>query len=150
MSFVKIVVHCVWSTKNRIPFLKSSEFRKELWDHIRHNSKKKNIYIDTINGYDEHCHCLISLKSDQCIKDVLQLIKGESSRWINLRGDFTNSFAAKFEWQDEYLAISVSESNLLMVREYIKNQEKHHQKKSFEEEYNAFVEKLGFNQIREG
>jgi REP element-mobilizing transposase RayT len=78
----------------------------------------------------------------------MQLIKGESSRWVNLRGGFTNSFASKFEWQDEYLAISVSESNLAMVREYIKKQEKHHQKKSFEEEYKVFVEKLGFNQIR--
>ena len=75
MSFIKIIIHGVWSTKNRIPFLKSSGFRNELWDHIRHNSKKKNIYIDTINGYDEHCHCLISLKNDQCIKDVLQKSK---------------------------------------------------------------------------
>jgi len=73
----------------------------------------------------------------------MQLIKGESSRWVNLRGGFTNSFASKFEWQDEYLAISVSESNLAMVREYIKKQEKHHQKKSFEEEYKVFVENLG-------
>lgn len=61
---------------------------------------------------------------------------------------FSNSVASKFEWQDEYLAISVSESNLAVVREYIKNQERHHQKKSFEAEYLAFVEKLGFNQIR--
>jgi REP element-mobilizing transposase RayT len=76
------------------------------------------------------------------------LIKGESSRWINLKGGFNNSFVSKFEWQDEYLAISVSESNLSIVREYIKNQERHHQKKSFEEEYKAFIEKLGFNQIR--
>ena len=63
-------------------------------------------------------------------------------------GGFTNSFAPKFEWQDEYLAISVSESSLARVREYIKNQERHHQKKSFEEEYKAFIEEQGLNQIR--
>lgn len=68
------------------------------------------------------------------------LIKGESSFWINKHG-LTKE---KFEWQDEYFAVSVSESQLNRVREYIKNQENHHQKKSFQNEYDEFISKYGF------
>jgi len=67
----------------------------------------------------------------------MQLIKGESSHWINEQKT-TNS---KFEWQDEYFAVSVSESVMNKVREYIKNQESHHARKSWDDEYNELIEK---------
>lgn len=70
----------------------------------------------------------------------MQLIKGESSFWINKQG-LTHQ---KFEWQDEYFAVSVSESALDKVREYIKNQEEHHKQKSFQEEYDEFIAKYNF------
>ena len=76
MAFVKIYIHFVWSTKNRQPFLESSELRRKVWEHIKENAKMKDIFIDTINGYQEHCHCLISLGIDQTISKVLQLLKG--------------------------------------------------------------------------
>lgn len=84
-----------------------------------------------INGYSDHCHCLISLGSDQNIQKIVQLLKGESSYWIN-KHQLTKD---KFAWQDEYFAVSVSENKLDVVRNYIKNQEKHHQKNSFADEY---------------
>ena len=143
MPFIKVYIHFVWCTKNRVPSLATPEIRQMMWNHIRENAKEKGIHIDFINGYSEHCHCLISLGVDQTIQKVMQLIKGESSFWMNKQ----KLILDKFEWQDEYLAISVSESNLVIVREYIKNQERHHQKRSFEEEYKDFVEKLGFKQI---
>lgn len=144
MAFVKVYIHFVWSTKNRNPFLSSKELRTEVWNHIQKNAKQKNIFIDFINGHAEHCHCLISLGIDQTIQKTMQLIKGESAYWIN-KNNLTES---KFEWQDEYFAASVSESMVDRVREYIKNQENHHMKKSFHEEYDEFIEKYGFEKFK--
>lgn len=93
-----------------------------------------------VNGYSDHCHCLISLGSGQNMEKIVQLLKRESSFWIN-KNQLTRE---KFSWQDEYFAVSVSESKVEAVREYIKNQEKHHQRKSFREEYQEFLERNNF------
>lgn len=93
-----------------------------------------------VNGFSDHCHCLISLFSNQNIEKVVQLIKGESSFWIN-KNKLTQE---KFNWQDEYFAVSVSESMIENVRNYIKNQESHHIKKTFTNEYEEFMEKYNF------
>ena len=140
MSFIKVYIHFVWSTKNRCPFLATKEVRQKVWTHIKENAKEKGIYIDFINGYTDHCHCLISLGVDQTIQKVMQLIKGESSFWIN-KEKLTSE---KFQWQSEYFAVSVSESMVDKVRNYIKNQESHHSKKSFKEEYEEFILKYNF------
>lgn len=108
---------------------------------MRDNAKAKGIFIDFVNGYSDHCHCLVSLGVDQTIQKVMQLIKGESSYWINKNGLTKH----KFEWQDEYYAVSVSESILNKVREYIKNQEEHHRKKTFLDE---FITKYGFEKFK--
>ncbi len=144
MAHVKVYIHFVWSTKNREPILKTKELRKKVWQHIRQNAKEKGIFIDFINGHAEHCHCLISLGVDQTIEKIMQLVKGESAYWIN-KMQLTES---KFEWQDEYFAVSVSESILDKVRNYIKNQEEHHTKKTFQEEYDEFMEKYGFKKFK--
>jgi REP element-mobilizing transposase RayT len=117
MSFVKVYIHFVWSTKNRYPFLDTPELRKIVWHHIRENVKKKGIFIDFVNGYQDHCHCLVSLGTDQTIQKTIQLIKGESSFWIN-KNKLTKN---RFEWQQEYFAVSVPKSELDDVRKYIKN-----------------------------
>ena len=145
MPFIKVYIHFVWSTKNRVPFLSTKEMRQKVWNHIRENAKEKNIFIDFINGYDDHCHCLVSLGVDQTIEKVMQLIKGESSFWINKQ----NLTPEKFEWQDEYFAVSVSESMIDKVRNYIKNQEEHHKQKTFQEEYDEFISKYGFQKFND-
>jgi len=119
--------------------LLNKEIRARVFDHIKTNAKEKEIYLDTINGYTEHAHALISLGSDQTIAKIAQLIKGESSHWIN-QNTLTRT---KFEWQDEYFAVSVSESMLEKVREYINGQEEHHRTKNFDEEYQDFLKKYG-------
>jgi putative transposase len=134
MAYVKNWLHCVWSTKNRTPFL-IAEKRQEVINHIKINVKSKGIYIDSINGHIDHMHCLISLNPDQSLSKVIQLIKGESSYWIN-KNSIVNG---KFEWADEYFGISLSESDLPKVREYIRNQEEHHRLITWEEEYNGFI-----------
>ena len=106
MPFIKVYIHFVWSTKNRNPFLKTFEIREAMWQHIKQNAVKKDIFIDFIGGYTDHCHCLISLGSDQTISKTMQLIKGESANWFNKQ----QFIEEKFQWQDKYFAVSVSES----------------------------------------
>jgi len=136
MPYINIHVHAVWTTYQRKPFLKQ-EIRNAIFQHIKDNAILKEIRINIINGYLEHVHCLISMNAGQCIADIMQLIKGESSFWIN-KEKLTGS---RFSWQDEYWAVSVDESQIKRVREYILNQEVHHRKKSSNEEFNEFIEK---------
>ncbi len=134
------MVHVVWGTKNREPIL-TNEKRKHLFDHIQANSKIKGIYIDTLGGYTDHVHCLISLGSDQSIAKVVQLIKGESSFWANRE----KLFSPKLAWAEDYFSASVSESSVQRVRDYIHTQEEHHKKVTFIEEYGKFVKNYGFD-----
>lgn len=143
MPFVKVYIHFVWCTKNRYPYLDSKGLRLKVWNHIKENAAKKDIFIDYVNGYSEHCHCLVSLNTNQTIEKVMQLIKGESAFWINKN----NLTKEKFEWQDEYYAVSVSESIVERVRNYIKNQEEHHSKKSYNVEIDDFILKYGFRKF---
>ncbi|MCR5862123.1 transposase [Flavobacterium sp. J372] len=83
MPFINIYLHIVFSTKNRYPYLKTPEVRRQVWKHIFENARSKGIFIDQINGYSDHCHILLSLGSEQTLAKVVQLIKGESSHWIN-------------------------------------------------------------------
>lgn len=138
MPYTKLYIHLVWATKNRLPML-DKKIRSELFDHIKENAKSKNIFIDTIGGYNEHVHILISLDPTQSISNILNLIKGESSHWLN-KSQMTKG---RFEWQDEYFAVSVSPSVIGKVREYILNQELHHQKKTFSKEYEDFIKSCG-------
>jgi REP element-mobilizing transposase RayT len=135
----------VFSTKNREPFLNSSELRRNVFEHIKNNAEEKGIWLDCINGYQEHAHCLISLGKEQTISKVAQLIKGESSYWINQH----NLTSEKFVWQDDYWIVGVSESHLESVRKYILNQEIHHSNQSFESEINNFMEKYGWSFLKE-
>jgi putative transposase len=144
MSFVKIWVHLVFATKDREPYLKK-EFRDDVFRHIIENCKKNEIFLQAINGYTDHVHGLISLGKDQTIAKIAQLIKGESSFWINKNG----LTSEKFSWQDDYFAVSVSESQLPIVVNYIKNQEKHHSKKTFNEEVNEFMTNYGWTLIKD-
>jgi putative transposase len=143
MPYVKVYIHFVWSTKNREPYMATKEIRQKIWAHIRENARTKGIFIDFINGYAEHCHCLVSLGIDQTIEKTMQLIKGESSFWIN-KNQLINQ---KFEWQDEYFAVSVSQSMLDKVRNYIKNQEEHHSSQAFDEEFDEMISKYGFQKF---
>jgi REP element-mobilizing transposase RayT len=139
MAFVKIWVHAVWGTKNREPVL-ISELRKALFSHIRANAKAKNIYLDTMNGHTDHIHCLLSLNTDISISKTIQLLKGESAFWLNKQ----KLLKKRFEWADEYFAVSVSESMIDKVRAYILNQEEHHRKITFADEYASFMKKYKF------
>ena len=143
MPYVKNWLHCVWGTKDRVSIL-LPERRLEIMKHILSNAVAKGIYIDFINGYSDHLHCLLLLKYDQSLSKVMQLIKGESSWWIN-----KNKISKlRFEWADEYYGASVSQSHIDRVREYIKNQEEHHRHKTWEEECEEFIRDMDFSKYK--
>jgi putative transposase len=123
MSYVNVWIHAVWATKDREPLI-TNDLRFKLYDHILNNARDRNIWIDTINGGIDHIHCLISMNAEQSISWIMQMIKGESSYWIN-KNKLTN---LPFEWQDKYYASSISKSQLNAIRKYIKNQDNHHNK----------------------
>ncbi len=139
-SYAKIFVHLVWSTKNWKRFI-THELRRQLFQHIMEYCKLNDIRVDSLAIQPEHVHALVSLRSDQKVDDVAKLIKGESSHWVNAE----NLVHPKFSWQRGYGAFSVSPSQVGTVREYIKNQDEHHRKKSFGEELEAILSSLGFN-----
>ncbi len=143
MSYTKIWLHCVWSTKNRSNTI-SNSFRPALLSHIREQAQKKGILLDYINAHKDHVHALINLGKTQTIADVMQQIKGESSHWINKQ----KVMPFKFNWQDDYFAVSVSHSHVNKVRAYIKNQDEHHKKITWDEEVDLFLKQYGFDRIK--
>lgn len=140
MSWIRVWVHMVFSTKNRYPFLRPPEIRNEVFNHISENAKKKNVFLEAVGGYKEHVHCLISLNREMSISKTAQLIKGESSFWINKE----KLISEHFKWQDDYWAVGVSESHVIDVKNYIANQEEHHKFKTFTEEVDEFMKKYGW------
>ncbi len=140
MSYVRVWIHAVWGTKNREHLL-TREIRPRILSHIRENARQKQIYVDRLNGYTDHLHCLFGLNAEVTIAKTLQLIKGESAYWINKE----KVTPAKFEWANEYYAVSVGESALEDVRVYIENQEEHHKKTTFAEEVEEFLRKCNFS-----
>jgi len=146
MAHVKIWIHAVWGTKNHERVL-SKEFRLQLYQHIIENAREKKIYIDSINGNMDHVHCLLALNADMTIAKAMQLIKGEAAHWANKSSEGTNTtklIMGKLDWADEYYAVSVSESMLEKVREYIRNQEEHHKRTTFKNEYEEFIKRYQF------
>lgn len=137
LSYTMLWIHFIFSTKNREPYLKK-EIRELLYSHIREYAEQKGIHIDSIGGWIDHLHILVSLNKEQTISGVVHLIKGESSNWMNKK----NICACRFEWQREYMALSVSHSDVEKVRKYIINQEEHHRLKGFTEEINLFLKNV--------
>lgn len=131
-----IWLHAIWSTKERRRIL-SKSFRFKLFNHMKGYSSEKGIQLDIINGVEDHVHCLFCLKSSQNPAEIIKLLKGESSFWINKNVVLDD----KFEWQVGYGVFSVSEKDIMGVRKYIYNQEEHHKELSYEEELKRIAKK---------
>lgn len=131
MSYTNVYIHYVWATYKRKPLLQEP-YRHQLFDHMYQNALRKDIYLDRMNGFTDHIHCLIWLKPAQTMDGIAQLLKGESAYWFNNHAGFREQ---KLQWQEGYFAASVSLSMLEKVRAYIDNQELNHQRRTFAEEY---------------
>ncbi|HEY3372404.1 MAG TPA: IS200/IS605 family transposase [Prolixibacteraceae bacterium] len=143
MSYIKIWLHCVWSTKNRESTIPMS-FRPALLKHIRENALEKEITLDYINAHYDHVHALINMGKQQNLSAVMHTLKGESSFWINKQ----KIIPGHFSWQDDYFSVSIGHSQVDKVRKYINNQDEHHKKVSWEEEVEIFMKKYGFEKIK--
>jgi len=137
-SFHQIWLHFIWATKNRSNFI-NSNLKKELVSHIRAYGKQNDIFVEMVNGSSDHVHLLVKMKPTQSPSQIANLLKGESSNWINQN----NFLKIKFSWQNGYGVFSVSDSQLNKIRSYILNQENHHQKMTYLEEVDKFVKAYG-------
>lgn len=133
-SFNKLWIHAVWSTKDRMPLI-SSEIENKIYDQIKLKFMECDCTILGVNGMPDHIHCLFLLNPKRPLTEIIKYVKGSTSHFINKE----NIIHDKFSWQTGYAAFSVSESVMKKVLEYIQNQKIHHQKKSFQLEFNEFL-----------
>ena len=136
MSYVSSYFHCVFSTKERRPHIRR-EIRDRLWPYLGGIAKQNNMMPVEIGGVEDHVHLLLSLPATMPVAKAMQLVKGGSSKWIHETFPDQRAFA----WQEKYGAFSVSASQVNTVRRYIENQETHHRKLSFQDEFVALLEK---------
>ena len=135
-TFHNLLFHVVFSTKERVKLL-SKELRVRLYPYISSIANNNGFKVSVIGGTDDHIHILLSLKPDLSVSKAVQLLKGNSSKWMRENFKDLNIFS----WQNGYGVFTVSKSQASIVENYINNQEDHHKKISFEEEYIELLKK---------
>lgn len=135
-SLVKNYLHIVFSTKNRQPLI-ASPVEAELHSYLGGISNNLDCPVLKVGGYTDHIHILCLLSKKLALIKLMEELKSHSSKWIKTKGvGYEN-----FYWQDGYGAFSVNPSEVDTVCAYIDNKHEHHRKKSFQEEYRAFLKK---------
>ena len=138
-SLAKVLIHMVWSTKHRKPFLKDKEVRRELYAYIATVLQTMDSPALIINGVDDHVHVLCLMSRKFTLAQLFEAVKADSSKWIKTKG----AEYREFYWQAGYGAFSVSESNCPEVKLYIEDQERHHQTMSYQDEFRWLCKKHG-------
>jgi putative transposase len=131
-----LLVHFIFSTKQRCALIKP-DFEKDLHAYFGGIIRQIGGIALCVNGTRDHVHLLVRVPANHSVADVARLIKTNSSRWIHGRWCQHRQFA----WQTGYGAFTVSESGLGAVRDYISRQQEHHKRRSFQEEFLAFIKK---------
>lgn len=134
-SLSKVLVHLVFSTKNRYPFLVDKDIRNEMHAYLGGTCNNLDCRVLTVGGGAEHVHVLCKLSRRLSIADVVGEIKRESSKWVKTKG----KMMAKLAWQNGYAAFSVGQSEVERITAYITRQEDHHKKRTFADEYRSFL-----------
>lgn len=132
-----MVIHLVFSTKDRRPFLRSPEVRNQLHAYMAGCLQECQCDPIVINGTEDHVHVLCNLSRTLSLAKLVEELKTSSSKWIKEQG------SRDFYWQGGYGVFSVSQSNVEAVREYVASQEEHHRKTSFQDEFRAMCRKHG-------
>ncbi|HKC87918.1 MAG TPA: IS200/IS605 family transposase [Blastocatellia bacterium] len=137
-TFASLFNHIVFSTKNRVGFIRP-EIEERVWAYIGGIARKHKMTAIQIGGAEDHIHALLMSPPALAPFEIAKYLKGDSSKWIHeefpdLRG---------FGWQDGYGAFSVSKSNVPSVVKYIQDQREHHKTRTFQEEYLEFLGKHG-------
>jgi len=136
-TYTQIHIQFVFAVKYRKGLI-GKEWKDEFYKYITGIIKNNKHKLLIINGMPDHIHILIGMRPTQSVSDLMQDIKGDSSKWINGK----KFMKEKFEWQEGYGAFSYGKSQIKNVITYIENQEKHHRKKTFKEEYIEFLQKF--------
>ena len=136
MSYVSSYHHCVFSTKERRPII-TPALQERLWPFMGGIARQHKVAAIEIGGVQDHVHMLIALPATLAVAKAMQLIKGGSSKWVHDTFPEHRSFG----WQTKYGAFSVSVSRLDKTIAYIKNQEVHHRRMTFQEEFLTFLKK---------
>ena len=134
-SLSHLLIHSIFSTKDRRPFLRSEEMRKEIYAYMAGISKNLECHPIKIGGVEDHVHMLCSLSKNIAFSELIGRIKGASSKRLKEKG------VHGFAWQNGYGAFSVSESNAEALIAYITNQAEHHRKFSFQEEVRELLKR---------
>jgi putative transposase len=139
-SFTSILIHSVWSPKNREATL-NAELRDRLWPYLGGIARENKMKALAIGGTADHVHMLISLPATLSVAKALQLLKGNSSKWVHETFSKLNAF----EWQEGYGAFSIGVSGIDDTVAYIRNQTEHHRTRSFREEFIMMLRRHGFD-----
>lgn len=135
-SLACVLVHMIFSTKNRIPVL-TPEIQTELHPYLSVVLREYDCPSLQVGGVEDHVHLLFGLSRTKTVAQVAETVKTSSSKWIKTKGWALE----EFHWQAGYGAFSVSQSNATAVMRYIQNQAEHHRKVTFQEEYRKFLQR---------
>ena len=135
-SFTSSLHHCVFATKGREPWL-TPDIRERLWPYLGGIARENDMKTLAIGGVADHVHILLSLSATMSVSKAMQLLKGNSSKWIHEMFPRLRSFA----WQEGYGAFSIGVSGIEETRLYISNQEEHHRTRTYREEVITFLER---------
>jgi REP-associated tyrosine transposase len=138
-SFARLWTHLIFSTKDRFPFLSDKVLRAEMHTYLAEMLRNQDCETLVVGGIADHVHSLFALSRTHAIANVVKEVKRTSSGWIKE----ASRKLSKFHWQGGYAAFSVNQSNLTEVIRYIENQEEHHKRMTFQDEYRAFLKEYG-------
>jgi putative transposase len=138
-SLAQVWIHLVFSTKDRRPFLQNESLRTEMFKMLTHHVKESGCLSASVGGHIDHVHLLIGLSRTITIAKLVEEIKKETSKWIKSHPKGTQLF----QWQAGYGVFSVSHSMLDIVDEYIRSQNSHHEKRTFQDEFRLLCQKHG-------
>ena len=136
-TYTQIHIQAIFAVQNRIGLIQN-EWKEELFKYITGIVQIRKHKLMAINGMPDHVHVLFGMRPAQSLSDLMQDIKGSSSKWINER----KFVKGRFEWQVGYAAFSYGKSQIPDVISYIRDQEIHHKHVSFLDEYRSFLEKF--------
>ena len=139
-SLSSILVHLVFSTKNREPFI-TPNIEAELHPYMAKIFRELKSPSLAIDGTSDHVHILFSLSRIITVADVVEEVKTGTSKWIKIKGREFRSF----QWQRGYGAFSIGQSNVEALKRYIREQKKHHQRRTFQDEYRKFLNAYGID-----
>jgi REP element-mobilizing transposase RayT len=134
-SLAKILVHAVFSTKDRRPFLRDGALRAEAHSYVGGILSQLDCQPVIVGGVEDHVHFLCAISRTLTIADMIKEVKRGSSAWIKTKRPDLEGFA----WQNGYGAFSIGYSQIVAVRDYIANQAEHHRTISFQDEFRTLL-----------